>query len=459
MASRTAARAFSSHTSPRSLKATYITYVRPGAARGRDGVLPAFLGPPAPVCELISRRMRAGDYRFTQYRQLLVSKGAGKYPRVLSIPTARDRITLKALAGVLLEVFPDTKSSLPQDKVERVREALGLEMFDSFVRIDVREFYPSVKHDQIERSLRLKIRKPEIIKIVLDAISTPTVADGGRRLPGAVRVPCGVPQGLAISNLLAELAIAPVDRKMRADVRCSYFRFVDDILLFCDSTDSSALHDEVVTHLAEVGLTCHEPVAGSSKTALGSIAEGFDYLGYVFKGGRIGVRSSSVSRVESALARTFTAYNKQAAVAATSEAQRLALTRCLWFVNLTITGCIYKKSARGWLPYFRQMNDLTVLKKLDLDVQAFQVRFGLPAHVKPKRFMRAYWALRHRETHATSYVPNSDEFGIEAKREHLSMIEGDDSVARLSDYEVGLHWSRVLDRAVKELERDIGSLS
>lgn len=403
--------------------------------------------------------MRAGDYRFTQYRQLLVSKGAGKYPRVLSIPTARDRIALKALAGVLLEVFPETKSGLPQDRVEDVRKALNSGVFDSFVRIDVREFYPSVKHDQIERSLRIKIRKPEIVKIVLDAISTPTVADGSRRLPSAARMACGVPQGLAISNLLAELVVAPVDQKMRADPRCNYFRFVDDILIFCDSADSGALHDEVVSHLAEVGLTCHEPVAGSSKTALGSVADGFDYLGYVFKRGRIGVRASSVSRVESALARTFTAYRKQAAAARTSEAQRLALTRCLWFVNLTVTGCIYKKSARGWLPYFRQMNDLTVLKKLDLDVQAFQMRFGLPAHVKPKRFMRAYWALRHQETHATSYVPNFDEFGVEAKRQHLSLIDGDFAIALLSDYEVGVRWSRVLDRAVNDLERDVGALS
>lgn len=38
----------------------------------------------------ISQRVLQGKYHFAPYKQVLLSKGAGRCPRVLSIPTVRD---------------------------------------------------------------------------------------------------------------------------------------------------------------------------------------------------------------------------------------------------------------------------------------------------------------------------------------------------------------------------------
>lgn len=46
--------------------------------------------------QIISKKVLAGAYSFTRYREILISKGRGKEPRVISIPTIRDKLALAA---------------------------------------------------------------------------------------------------------------------------------------------------------------------------------------------------------------------------------------------------------------------------------------------------------------------------------------------------------------------------
>ena len=46
---------------------------------------------------ILSRKAVQGEYEFTKYKLKLISKGRGKIPREISIPTVRDRIALRAL--------------------------------------------------------------------------------------------------------------------------------------------------------------------------------------------------------------------------------------------------------------------------------------------------------------------------------------------------------------------------
>jgi retron-type reverse transcriptase len=41
---------------------------------------------------IIQRKVKNGTYHFTRYRQVLFSKGAGKEPRIISVPTVRDKL-------------------------------------------------------------------------------------------------------------------------------------------------------------------------------------------------------------------------------------------------------------------------------------------------------------------------------------------------------------------------------
>lgn len=378
-------------------------------------------------------------------------------PRVISIPTARDRIVLKSLANMLIELFPGAEGVVPQLRVEAVRRALLSGRRNAYVRIDVREFYPSVPHETVRERLAIRIRKTELLSVLMAAISTPTVPDGHpmKSVPTTV----GVPQGLAVSNLLAEIVAQSVDSNFVNDSRVDYFRFVDDVLLLCDQRDAAQLFGEVSAAFDKVGLIVHPLGVPDSKSAVGSISGGFDYLGYVFKGSRITVRKASVRRLESSLARVFTKYSRAISQSETENDADRALARCTWEVNLIVSGCVYRDASRGWLQYFRQMDDLVLLKRLDAAVGRFARRFDLPSSFSPKLFVRVYWMLRHPRGDVTGYIPNFDKFSHDQMRLYLRDIIGRSNTDKMSDEYVASDFFKMIARDVSKLETDIGFVS
>ena len=115
---------------------------------------------------LINERVKTGAYKFTAYKEKLISKGANSYPRVISIPTVRDRLTLRALCDLLAEVYPEAVSEIPQIKIERLNEALISKKYSEYVKIDLRQFYPSISHKLLLGVLKRRIRKPELLDLI-----------------------------------------------------------------------------------------------------------------------------------------------------------------------------------------------------------------------------------------------------------------------------------------------------
>ncbi|WP_329482853.1 RNA-directed DNA polymerase [Kribbella sp. NBC_01484] len=456
MAGRNAARVFESVTAPRNLRRVYRDHVESSSARGRDGIDgPALRKDIRAICSSLSRSLRSGSFRFTQYRLLLISKGPGKPPREIAVPTARDRLVLRALADLIIEIYPDTRGEIPQAKVQNVRNCLDSGQFDTYIRIDIENFYPSIRHSDVFKALSGKIRKKALGQVLRDALETPTVPDGSPKRPASGRNRRGVPQGLAISNPLAELILTDVDKFFDTNNDVAYVRFVDDILILCDGAASESIEADCIDRLKRLGLDAHRSLPKGGKSSRGAVADGFDYLGYKFHPGLTTVRQSSVARIESSLARAFTAYKKHCQEHPGEE--HLAFQRCLWQVNLTISGCIYKTAARGWLQYYRQMDDLTLLNKLDATVVRFTKRFGLARQFTPKRFLRAYWEIRHPRS-GSRYVPNFDTYRIDERRSALLDL-GVGRVSAMSDKQVNAAFFSIVNKAVSRLEHDIGLTS
>nr|WP_281249379.1 RNA-directed DNA polymerase [Lentzea xinjiangensis] len=404
------------------------------------------------ICRVAARKLRSGSYVFTQYREKLVLRGQNKYPRVISVPTARDRIVLRVLAEFIGQVFPAARGVIPQKRVSEVCREVSLARFDSYVRLDVQDFYPSISHPRIRQALSARIKKKDVIDLILGAVSTPTVPDGVKKRPLSRS---GVPQGLAISNALAELITAPIDAAMVQRVDCAYFRFVDDVLILCNRAEVDEICEAAISLFATHGLEVHDPHVVGGKSSFGRISKGFDYLGYIFDGRLVSVRPSSIHNVEASLVRKFTRYKKDRN---TDDPEGTVPARCEWYVNLTITGCIYKGMARGWLHYFRQMNDYTLLKKLDSTVASFVRRFNVPARIELKSFMRAYWAINKPGPMPSKYIPNFDTMNIEVKRTILIDLFGFSVIGSMTDEGVIAKFEDLVGEAVSELEKDVGSL-
>ena len=437
-----------------SIEATYASKLAGTRAIGLDKVsAQIFSAKLLDEVRLISRKVLAGTYNFTKYKEKLISKGAGKSPRQLSIPTIRDRLTLKIICQFLFEIFPEAKPELPQEKVDRLRQAIDAGTYQYFIKIDLKDFYPSINHKLLLSKLYKRVRAPQFRHLVSSALQNPTAAE--HHVKGASASKCGVAQGLSISNVLAEIFMLDIDAEIRAAAPAC-FRYVDDIIILVDA-NPEAVCEQVCGILKKSKLNPHPLDAAGSKTQVGCVSSGLDFLGYTIKSKQVSVRKSSVTNFESSLVEVFTEYKHRLRTARIPVEKETALRRFRWALNLKITGCIYKNQRFGWVFYYSQINDLSVLRRLDNTVRKLCIRFGIVIPPNPKRLLKAFYESKRTDKQSHWYIPNYDEMTIPKMRTFLAGIGY--KVDALPEDEVLFAFHRLVRYATRSLEKDISNVS
>jgi len=228
---------FAEKFTPGALKNTYKDNISSSYAVGIDGIREdAFKEKLDSEIDLIIKKVENCNYTFTQYKPKLISKGPNNPPRVLSIPTIRDRLTLRVMNDILSQVFSEARISRPHVYIKSIKSHLADHANElAFSRIDIKDFYPSVDHEILMRRVRSKVRKRQLVQLVQSAISTRTSGVRDNRK--------GVPQGLSISNILSSIYLHKMDCKLKK--KYTYFRYVDDILVICNVENASSIFEEI----------------------------------------------------------------------------------------------------------------------------------------------------------------------------------------------------------------------
>ncbi|MEA5673444.1 reverse transcriptase domain-containing protein [Pseudomonas sp. MH2] len=448
---------FNRKFSKRSLSEIYKNRIKNSGAIGIDRVRPANIEKTLKSeVEFISERVKSGAFKFTPYKEKLILKGATSCPRQISIPTARDRIVLRALCDSLAVIFPESKLALPQTVIESLSAALASGKYSEYIKVDLQKFYPSIPHELIEKSIKNKIRKVEFRELINAAITTATVpeAKGGKNAPKNMR---GIPQGLAISNILAETALQTIDCKYKSDNTIWFKRYVDDILILTTRGRSADIADQIIDDLKRLGLSPHAIEAGS-KSKIDKLSVPFDFLGYEIDKNQIQIKQSSILRFESSLANILTAYRHRLAAARSKKDKERAVAYCSWKLNLRITGCILEGKRLGWVAYFSQISTTTQLRSINHTISKLIERAGLTGKIKLKSLIKTFYELKHGEKQEHKYIPNFDNMTIGQKRERLKMWYGD-LVDKFSDSKVERLLMIKIKKAVRELEEDIAQKS
>ncbi len=358
---------------------------------------------------------------------------------------------------MLAKIFPEAIAEIPQTKIDRISTALESNEYSEYVKIDLHRFYPSVPHGYLMKALRRRIRKPEILSLIEKSITTATVSDK-KGSKGAQPNTCGVPQGLAISNILAEILLLDFDKRMASLKEVSYERYIDDILILCKAGKSAEVLNDVREDLLSMGLKPHPADAEGSKTRKGRLTEEFDFLGYRCKDSRLGIRKQSVHKFESSLAGILTAYRHRLVRASSPADAVRARNVCEWRLNLRITGCIFEKRRLGWVFYFSQITDTTQLRAVDHTIRQLLDRFSLTSHVQIKRLLKVFYESQRSRKEDHRYIPNFDTMSTSEKRRILGLLVNQD-ISILPDARVNELFGRRIGEAVRELEEDLAALS
>lgn len=433
---------YKKHFTKNALKENYYEKIASSQAVGRDGIRQnAFKSKLDDEINLILKKVEDCTYKFTTYKQKLISKGPDKHPRVISISTIRDRLCLRVLNDILMQIFVEAQIKRPHVYIKAIAEILekpcdGL----TFVRMDIKDFFPSVDHDILVRQVRRKVRKPQLIHLLRGAITTPTA---GIKYNGK-----GVPQGLSISNILSSINLNGVDQKSKE--RHQYFRYVDDILVICKAVEAKSVFQEIQVEIETLGLECHQ-LGESGKSQISPVDEGVEYLGFRITPSLISVRGSSYRRMFENLLAVFTHYKHM-------DDKTKNEDRLVWRLNLKITGCIYNGNRYGWLLFFSQINDRSQLSRLDRFVTEQLKQRGL-GHLRPRirKFLKGYHEVRF-NLGKTSYIPNYDEFDVADMIKELSCAEGQPEAhytSNLTEDQIRAKFKSVIERQTRVLDKDL----
>lgn len=375
--------------------------------------------------KVINKKCLSGTYKFSPYAEVLQLKGRGKSPRLIGIPTLRDRLVLNQIKDVLAHIYPEfvpkTRANTLIHKISREIKLLFNDQSQEPVKVlgcDIKGFYDEIDRKVLTEILKKRIKSTKLLKLIDSAICCPIVPRNYRsNNVNDFITTKGVPQGLAISNILAAIYLSEFDTEIRK-ISDHYFRYVDDILIIHKADGIDDIKNSIEKKLKLLGLEIHP--LGSGKCHLSNLAEEFGYLGYLFKVPKITVRQSTIERFLQSIVGKFSDY-KHNKIFRLNKFKYLSeeLLKSIFLLELNekITGAISEQRKYGWVAYFSEITDLELLSKLDSTIGSFFSRLDDFDNKPPKelkRLVRTYYEMRY--SPQKGYINNYDSFDSNEKK-------------------------------------------
>ena len=342
---------------------------------------------------LIQRKIENNTYDFSFYKQKLIVKSMNK-TREISIPTLRDKLVIKYLDFYIRDKFEEvTKNILnAQQIIKKVKDSKN--KYDSFIKVDIQNFFSSINHEILVNKLKSNIDDETILNLITKVITQSTV---DINTPFKQRIKYnnkeGLPQGLSISGLLSEIYLFDLVQKYSKKDNLEYFRYVDDVLIFCKKSDIEEITKSLKSDFEDLKLTIHDFAINSNKSSFGNINEPFEFLGYKFEDKLISVRETSIQKMYANISKIFTLYKNKKYFSKEEFITRL---------NLKITGCVIDGKKYGWISFFSLINDYTLLFMLDKFVEKSCKNFNIN-YEEIKKFSRAIYEIKDPNTNYLTY--------------------------------------------------------
>jgi RNA-directed DNA polymerase len=286
----------------RNLQAAFWAVWRNDGAPGVDGQTVQQFDEQAEA-ELAGLReeLRTRRYRRQPARRVWIPKPGTNERRPLGIPAVRDRTVEAAVRHVIEPIFERDFAAHSygfrpgrgcREAVARVEELLS-QGHIWCVDCDLKSYFDTIPHERLMALVGERIVDGNVLALIQQSLKAGVLEE----LKGWQPTERGTPQGAVISPLLANLYLSPMDHEMiRRD--WEMVRYADDFVVLCRTREEA---DAVLTFLRTwtetAGLTLHP-----TKTRIvNAQVEGFDFLGWHFRGGKKWPRKKSLQKLQEKL--------------------------------------------------------------------------------------------------------------------------------------------------------------
>jgi RNA-directed DNA polymerase len=290
----------------------------------------------------LAEELRTGKYQPHSVKRVWIPKLGSTEKRPLGIPSVRDRVVQTALLNVLEPIFDVTfaehsygfrKERGCHHALERV-EALLNEGCVYIVDADLKSYFDTIPKNRLLNRVRERVSDSGVLGLVEQFLEQGVMDGLSEWTPET-----GTPQGAVISPLLANLYLNPLDHLL-SEAGFAMIRYADDFVIMCRSReDADRALGKVQQWVEENGLTLHP-----TKTKIvDARTEGFDFLGYTFRGQLRLPRKKSLMKL------------KESIRAKTKRTNGNSLQWTVETLNATL---------RGWFGFFRHCH-WTTFSELD----------------------------------------------------------------------------------------------
>lgn len=381
----------------------------------------------------------------------LLIKNKDSKPRKTCIASVGDRIVISAVKKYLYDIYYDQCFNISANNIIReIVKIINNKEKIYYKKIDLSSFFDNINHEILLEKISKEVDNNVIIDLVKKILENPQKCDETDR---KIKNELGVPQGISIATLLANIYMHDFDLKYNNYKNITYFRYVDDIIIFTENKeDAEEVYMKMKYDLERKNLL----MINQAKTEEGKIDDGLEYLGYRFEKDLITIRKSSIIKLERNLEQVFKNFSL---IRDKNENQ---IRKFIWMLNVKITGILVDQKKYGWLYYYSCINDITLLKKLDLLIEKFIRRFKFDKYIKIgdiKKFTKAYFEINKKNMNKSTYLLNLNNAQREDKIKFLKEVCLLQNVENLSEYELDHRYRYNLYRTLKNLEKDIDSIS
>jgi RNA-directed DNA polymerase len=288
--------------SERNLQAAFWAVWRNDGAPGVDGqTVKQFNEQSESELARLGDELKTKRYRRQPARRVWIPKPGTTERRPLGIPAVRDRTVEAALRQVLEPIFERdfAQSSYGfrpgrgcREAVARVEELLS-QGHVWCVDADLKSYFDTIPHDRLMALVRERIVDGSVLSLLEQSLKAGVMEE----LKGWQPTEQGTPQGAVISPLLANLYLNPLDHELERQ-GWALVRYADDFVVLCRTKEQAQTVLRFLRQWTEAaGLSLHP-----TKTRLvNATEEGFDFLGWHFRGGKKWPRKKSLQKLREKL--------------------------------------------------------------------------------------------------------------------------------------------------------------
>jgi len=342
----------------------------------------------------MSKRMSSGSYFFYPFREVHVPKDSHNH-RIISIASIRDVLVQRRVQNVLRDELEKLFSQLPavsyayrsqfsaSQAVMKVYQYIK-EGYHYVLDADIKNFFDEIPHSLLLAQFEKLFQKesPLLHTLLKRYISTDRVEwktyEGNLKLfykqkPKRTHREKGIPQGGALSGLLANLYLHPFDEwvvnGLGQNMDIKYIRYADDfIILTHDKFNLETIKNQTREKLSEIGLQLHPD---QQKTKLVHVAEqSIDFLGFNLSPTGVRISKHNIRKFKQRIRNILTELDAD-------KVQESDAKKVIGKIQYKLLGnetngmricqtCKKVETRRSWLQFFLCLTDVQQLKGLDL---------------------------------------------------------------------------------------------